>query len=183
VCALRTWREAKVIPLPKNSKAPFTGSNSWPISCYQPLVNFWNNRLFCCYIFTPFFSPISWYPIGSSYSLVSSLELLYGLRRGDCWEPCVLRNTTQTSRTMTQCPSNPKPAAPMYRRKDRTPGDRVSVHCPGPPQESLVHDETRISLLAKPSPNPDDAGPIVRLPMGLLVTAGCGRAWTQTQNL
>ena len=29
---LQAWREAKGIPLPKNSKAPFTGSNSQPIS-------------------------------------------------------------------------------------------------------------------------------------------------------
>jgi hypothetical protein len=28
----QAWREAKVIPLPKNSKAPFTGLNSRPIS-------------------------------------------------------------------------------------------------------------------------------------------------------
>jgi hypothetical protein len=28
----QAWREAKVIPLPKNSKAPFAGSNSRPIS-------------------------------------------------------------------------------------------------------------------------------------------------------
>ena len=54
---------------------------------------------------------------------------------------------------------------------------------PGPPQESLVRDGTKTSLLAKPSPNPDNAAPIVRRPMGLPVAAGCDRAWTQTQNL
>ena len=48
--------------------------------------------------FYPFFSPISWYPIGC-YSLVSSLQLLYGLGRGEGLEPCVLRSTTQPSRT------------------------------------------------------------------------------------
>ena len=47
----------------------------------------------------------------------------------------------------------------------------------GPPQESLVHDETRTSLLAKPSPNSDDAGAIVRRPIGLPVTAGCDSAY------
>jgi hypothetical protein len=54
---------------------------------------------------------------------------------------------------------------------------------PGLPQESLERDGTRTSLLAKPSPNPDDAGPIVRRPMGLPVVSSCDRAWTQTQNL
>jgi hypothetical protein len=44
----------------------------------------------------------------------------------------------------------------MCRRKHRTPSDLV-----GPPQESLVRDETRISLPAKPSLT--HAGPIVRL--------------------
>ena len=44
-----------------------------------------------------------------------------------------------------------------------------------------MRDGTRTSLPAKPSPNPDDAGPIVRRPMGLPVAAGCDRAWTRTR--
>ena len=48
--------------------------------------------------------------------------------------------------------------------KHRTPGDRVSLQCP--PQELLECDGTRPSLLATPSHNPDDAGPIVHRPMG-----------------
>jgi hypothetical protein len=51
------------------------------------------------------------------------------------------------------------------------PGDHVSVHAPGPPQESL-HDGTRTSRPAKPSPNSDNAGPIVRRLIGLPVVAG-----------
>ncbi|XP_045569017.1 zinc finger and SCAN domain-containing protein 2-like [Salmo salar] len=39
------------------------------------------------------------------------------------------------------------------------------------------------SKSAKPSPNPDNGGPIVCRPMGLPVSAGCNRAWTRTQNL
>ena len=54
---------------------------------------------------------------------------------------------------------------------------------PGPPQESLLRDGTRTSLSAKPSPSPDDAGPIVRRPMGLPVVAGCDRAWTEPGSL
>ena len=46
------------------------------------------------------------------------------------------------------------------------------------PQELLVRDGTKTSLLAKPSPNPDDAGPIVPRPMGLPVVSGCDRSWT-----
>ena len=52
---------------------------------------------------------------------------------------------------------------------------------PGPPQELLVHDETRISLPAKPSLT--RTTPIVRRPMGLQVAAGFDRAWAQTQSL
>ena len=48
-------------------------------------------------------------------------------------------------------------------------GDHVSVHAPSPSQELLEHDGTRTSQPAKPSPNPDDAGPIVRHLMGHLV--------------
>jgi hypothetical protein len=79
--------------------------------------------------FYPFFSPISWYPIGS-YSLVSSLQLPYKLGRGEGREPCVLRNTTQQSRTASwhNAYLTWKPATPMCRRKHRTPGDRVSLH-------------------------------------------------------
>ena len=39
---------------------------------------------------------------------------------------------------------------------------------PGLQQESLECNGTRTFLLDKPSPNPDDAGPIVHHPMGLL---------------
>ena len=34
----QAWRKAKVIPLPKYSKAPFTVSNSWPISLLPTLT-------------------------------------------------------------------------------------------------------------------------------------------------
>ncbi|XP_064879539.1 upstream stimulatory factor 1-like isoform X4 [Oncorhynchus nerka] len=46
----------------------------------------------------------------------------------------VLRNTTQPSRTASSHNAHltRKPAAPMCRRKHRTPGDRVSVHCSRP---------------------------------------------------
>ena len=65
------------------------------------------------------------------------------------------------------------PAAPMCRRKQRTPGDLVSVHAPSPPQESLQRNGRRTSRPAKASPNLDNAGPIVRRLMGLPVVASC----------
>uniref|UniRef100_A0A8C7N3V2 Membrane-associated phosphatidylinositol transfer protein 3 n=1 Tax=Oncorhynchus kisutch TaxID=8019 RepID=A0A8C7N3V2_ONCKI len=40
---------------------------------------------------------------------------------------------------------------------------------------------TMISLPAKPSTNPGDAGPIVSCPMGLPGAADCDRAWTRTR--
>ena len=48
-------------------------------------------------------------------------------------------------------------------------------------KESLERDELSKALPAKPSPNLDDAEPIVRCPMGLPVTAGCDTAWDRTQ--
>jgi hypothetical protein len=121
-------------------------------------------------IINPFFSPIG------SYSLVSSLQLPYGLGKGEGQEPCIPRNTTQSSRTASwQCPLNLEASCINVSEETCT--------APDPPQESLVHDSTRTSLSAKPSPNPDDAGPIVWCPMGLLVTADCDRPWTWTQNI
>ena len=40
------WNEAKVIPLPKNSKAPFTGSNSQPIILLPTLGKLWEEIVF-----------------------------------------------------------------------------------------------------------------------------------------
>ena len=37
-----------------------------------------------------------------------------------------------------------------------------------------------LSVTYYPGPNPDDAGPIVRCPMGLPITSGCDTAWNQT---
>ena len=45
VCS-QTWSGAKVIPLPKNSRAPFNGSNSLPISLLQVLSNILENIVF-----------------------------------------------------------------------------------------------------------------------------------------
>ncbi|XP_064871754.1 dual specificity mitogen-activated protein kinase kinase 5-like [Oncorhynchus nerka] len=81
-----------------------------------------------------------------SYSLVSSLQLPYGLWRGEGREPCVFRFGTQPNQT-------------------------TLLLAPGPPQESLERDGSRTSLPVKPSPNPDDAGPNVRHPMGFPVAA------------
>jgi hypothetical protein len=55
------------------------------------------------------------------------------------------------------------------------------MHAPGLPQESLEHNGTRTSRPAKPSPNPDIAGPIVCSLMDHLVAAGCDTAWDRTR--
>ena len=94
------------------------------------------------------------------------------------WVPC---STTQHS--LAFCHNarlTRKPAPPMCRRKHSTPGNHACVHAPGLPQELLERNGTRTSLPAEPSPNPKDAGPIVRRLMGLPVTAGCDRDWDQT---
>uniref|UniRef100_A0A4W5KNJ0 Uncharacterized protein n=1 Tax=Hucho hucho TaxID=62062 RepID=A0A4W5KNJ0_9TELE len=43
------------------------------------------------------------------------------------------------------------------------------------------HSSMKSRTPAKPSPNPDDAGPIVRRPMGLPLTAGCDTAQDRTR--
>jgi hypothetical protein len=92
--------------------------------------------------------------------------------------------TSDQSHTGTSCSSGPVTSCPITQQI--TPFcTQYSVHlnsrigiarnlatvsactAPSPPQESLVHDGTRTSLPAKPSPNPDDFGPIVHRPMGL----------------
>jgi hypothetical protein len=85
------------------------------------------------YAFDPFFSPISWYPIGS-YSLVPFPQLRYRLGGGEGREPYVLRNTTQPSRTTSWHTArlNRKPAAPMCWRKHRTTGDQSQRACAWP---------------------------------------------------
>ena len=64
---------------------------------------------------------------------------------------------------------------------EETPGDCVSVHAPGPPQETLQREGTRTSQLAKPFPNLDDAGPVVHHLVGFPVAASCDTAWDQTR--
>ena len=131
-----------------------------------------------------FFSPISIYLFSPQsrgiqlvVHLVSSLQLPYGEGR----EPCVPQNTTPTK---PHCFLTPRSQPHQCVGGNTVQLATVSVcTAPGPPQESLVCDGTRTSLPAKPSPNLDDAGPILRCPMGLPVAAGCDRAWTRTQNL
>ena len=42
----QAWREEKVIPLTKNSKAPFTGSNGWPINLLPTLSKLLEKMVF-----------------------------------------------------------------------------------------------------------------------------------------
>uniref|UniRef100_A0AAZ3RD89 DENN/MADD domain containing 4A n=1 Tax=Oncorhynchus tshawytscha TaxID=74940 RepID=A0AAZ3RD89_ONCTS len=54
---------------------------------------------------------------------------------------------------------------------------------PGPPQESLVRDETRTSLPTKPSLTRTTLGQLCVPPTDHPVVAGCNRAWDRTQSL
>jgi hypothetical protein len=82
---------------------------------------------------------------------------------------------------LTHYPVNPV-ACRTNELEETTTGDLKSAYMhPGRHKESLEHDGTGTSQLAKPSPNPDDAGPIVRRLTGHPVAAGCNTAWDQTQ--
>jgi hypothetical protein len=54
--------------------------------------------------------------------------------------------------------------------------------CPAHHKESLERDEPSKAPPVKPSPNSDNARPIVCRPMGLPVTAGNDTAWDRTQG-
>ena len=109
----------------------------------------------------PFFSPISWYLIGS-YSLVSSLQLPYRLGRGKGPPKHI---PTKPHCFLTQCPLNPEASCPNV--SEETPYTWQPCQC----ALRLVPQDI---LLAKPSRNPDDAGSIVRCPMGLPVATEPG---------
>ena len=138
-------------------------------------------------LFLPNFVVSNWQlqscPIGG-YSLVSSLQLPYGLGRGKHREPCILRNTTLPSRTASWHTARLtlKPATPNV--SEETPYSwRLKSACMRPAchKESLVRYGTRTSRPAKPSLNPDNAGPIVCRLMVLLVAAGCDTARVRTR--
>ena len=56
-------------------------------------------KFFCCWILPLFLPNFVVSNCCSSYYLVSSLQLSYGLGRDEGWKSCVLRYTTQPSRT------------------------------------------------------------------------------------
>jgi hypothetical protein len=115
------------------------------------------------YIFLPLFCP-NW-QLQSCHIAATPLRTRESRRSRAVCPP--KHNPTRPHCFLTQCPLNPLMSA---------------CTAASPPQESLVRNGTRTSLPAKPSPNPNDAGPIVCHPIGLPVAAGCDRAWTQTQN-
>ena len=80
---------------------------------------------------------------------------------------------------LTHCwfnPENTNVSETPYNWRPKSECMRPARH-----KESLEHDGTRTSWPAKPCPNPDNAGPIVRRLMGLPVTTGCDTAWDRTQ--
>ncbi|KAK6302769.1 hypothetical protein J4Q44_G00271240 [Coregonus suidteri] len=91
------------------------------------------------------------------------------------------------TRERAMCPPKQDPAKPHCLLNPEASCTNVSEETPynwrpcqrawpGPPQESLERYGTRTSQPAKPSPNPDDAVPIVCRLMGLPVAAGCDTA-------
>jgi hypothetical protein len=68
--------------------------------------------------------------------------------RDEGWKSCILRYTTQPSSTA----SYPEASRTIVSEETPCTWQPWLAHtAPGPPQESLVRDETRISLPAKPS--------------------------------
>ena len=94
-------------------------------------------------------------------------------------------NPTKPHCFLTQRASNPEASRTNVSEETQcTWQSWLACTAPGPPQESLVRDETRISLPAKPS--------LTRTTLGQLCgalwnsqsrAAGCDRAWARTQSL
>jgi hypothetical protein len=110
-------------------------------------------------------------------SLLSSLQLPYELGIKSRESPEARPN--QAALLLDTMPTYRKPVAPMCQGKHNTPCDRVSVHSARLATGIASAQWDKTFLPAKPSPNPDDAGPIVHRLMGVLVA---GRAWTQTHK-
>ena len=103
---------------------------------------------------TPFFSPISWYPI---VVVATILSHRYNSRTGSGETKVESHASSDTQPNqpycfLTQHASNRE--ASRNNVSEETPcvwQAWLARTAPGPPQESLVRDETRISLPAKPS--------------------------------
>ena len=73
-----------------------------------------------------------------------------------------IHNPTKLHCFLAQCPLNLEACRTnVSEEKHCTPGDCQRALCPACHRNLLVHDGTRISLVAKRSLNADDAGPIV----------------------
>jgi hypothetical protein len=82
---------------------------------------------------------------------------------------------------LTHCSLNPKASCTNVSEETLYSWQPKSVcRHPTRPKELLEFNGTRKSQPAKPCPNPDNTGPIVRRLMGLPVTAGCDTAWNRT---
>ena len=107
-------------------------------------------HFFIFFNFTPFFSPISWYPILSCLIATTPVRARERRRMKVISPP--IHNSTKPHCFLTQRASNPE--ASRTNVSEETPCTRqpwLARTAPGPPRESLVRNETRISLPAKPS--------------------------------
>jgi hypothetical protein len=121
----------------------------------------------------------------SSYYLVSSLQLPYG--SGETKVEGHASSDTQPNQAALllntvriQLGSQPHQCAGGNTVHLAT---LASAHCARPATGVASARWDKDIPTSQTLPNPDDARPIVRRPMDLPVTAGCDRAWAQTQSL
>jgi hypothetical protein len=111
----------------------------------------------------------------SNFDLVLSLQLPNGLGRR--------RSSHASSETVLLNTHPLNPEANCTNVSEETLFNwrpRSTCRHPARHKESLERDEPSKAPLAKPSPSPDDAGPILRCPMGLPITAGYDTVKEQT---
>ena len=106
------------------------------ICCYISMFYVWCQRWTFLISGCMTWARIFWF---SQRSRIKTLTLLITTSSGVAKVESHASPETQPSRTAFWHNARVtwKQATPMCRRKHRTPGDRISVHVPGPPQESL----------------------------------------------
>jgi hypothetical protein len=141
---------------------------------------------FCCWILPLFLPNFMVSNCCSSYYLVSSLQLLYGLGRDEGWKSSSDTQPSQPYCFLTQHTSNPEASRTNVSEATLCTvhlATWVSTHCTQPATGVTGAQWDKDIPNDHAFPNPDNARPIVRRPTDLPVTAGYDRAWARTQGL
>ena len=152
-------------------------------SCYGYACHRQGLGSFLLLNFTPFSPQFHGIQLFSSYYLVSSQQLPYGLGRDEGWKSCVLRYTTQAALLLNTAPSNPEASHTNVSEETPCTWQPWLERCTQPATGVAGARWDKDFPTGQTLPNPEDARPIVCRPTDLPVAAGYDRAWARTQSL